>query len=159
MNKSLLPLRKLVPALLALTLLTVAHIASAQQLEYNKGFDDEPKEWIELQAELPPAPKAENLQPFYVGPTATQQFAIDTKSLAIGKDGVIRYTLVAVSQGAPKISATKAYAAPASRKRFMHWGAKTVRGRHRAAICGSPSCVARSIASMQHWRRITFAAI
>ena len=76
MNKSLLPLRKLVPALLALTLLTVAHIASAQQLEYNKGFDDEPKEWIELQAELPPAPKAENLQPFYVGPTATQQLSL-----------------------------------------------------------------------------------
>lgn len=102
MNKSFLPSRKLVPALLTLALLTVAHVSSAQQLEYNKGFDDEPKEWVELQAELPPAPKAENLQPFYVGPTATQEFALDAKSLVIGKDGVIRYTLVAVSQGGAK---------------------------------------------------------
>lgn len=101
MNKLLS--RKLTQTLLGLALLAMAQISIAQQPEYNKGFDnEEPKEWVEIQAELPPAPKAENLQPFYVGPTATQSFALDTKSLVIGKDGVIRYTLVAVSQGGAK---------------------------------------------------------
>lgn len=97
MNKSFLSPSKLTIGLL---MLAATHISLAQQLEYNKGFDnEEAKPWEELKAELPPPPKAENLQSFYVGPTATQSFSLDTKSLAIGKDGVIRYTLVAVSQG------------------------------------------------------------
>lgn len=103
MNKpSLLPL-KLTQMLLGLTLLAMAQISIAQQLEFNKNYkDDETKPWEEIQAELPPAPRDENLLPFYVGPTATQKFAIDAKSLSIGKDGVVRYTLVAVSQGGAK---------------------------------------------------------
>jgi len=103
MNKSFFSSRRLPRTVLGLLLLASAHISTAQQLEYNKGFEEaEAKNWEELEVPPPPAPKAENLQPFYVGPTATQTFAIDTKSLAIGKDGVIRYTLVAVSQGGAK---------------------------------------------------------
>jgi hypothetical protein len=103
MNKSFLLSRKLGQALLGLTLLAVSQISIAQQLELNKNFnDDEVKPWEEIQAELPPAPKDENLLPFYVGPTATQKFAVDAKSISIGKDGVVRYTLVAVSPGGAK---------------------------------------------------------
>ncbi|WP_076593364.1 CNP1-like family protein [Herminiimonas arsenitoxidans] len=103
MNKSFLLSRKLAQTLLGVLLLATAHISIAQQPEYNKGFDNEEAQpWEEIEAELPPAPKVENLQPFYVGPTATQTFALDKKSLVIGKDGVIRYTLVAVSQGGAK---------------------------------------------------------
>ncbi len=103
MNKSFFPSRKLTPTLFGLALLAMAQISIAQQLEFNKDFnDDEVKPWEEIQAELPPAPKDENLLPFYVGPTATQEFAIDAESLSIGKDGVVRYTLVAVSPGGAK---------------------------------------------------------
>ncbi|RBA25147.1 CNP1-like family protein [Herminiimonas fonticola] len=103
MNKSSLLSHKLTQMLLGLTLLAMAQISIAQQLEWNKNFNDEEvKPWEEIQAELPPAPKDENLLPFYVGPTATQKFAIDAKSLSIGKDGVVRYTLVAVSPGGAK---------------------------------------------------------
>ena len=58
-----------------------------------------------LRVQLPATPGADNLIPFYVSPTATQHFAIDEKSLSIGKDGVIRYTMVATSPaGAKNIS-------------------------------------------------------
>lgn len=103
MNKSFFRSRKLTPALFGLVLLAMTQMSIAQQLEFNKNFsDEEVKPWEEIQAELPPAPKDENLLPFYVGPTATQTFSLDAKSLAIGTDGVIRYTLVAVSQGGAK---------------------------------------------------------
>lgn len=103
MNKSSLLSRKLMPALLGLSLFAMAQISIAQQLEWNKTPDEEEaKPWEEIQAELPPAPKDENLLPFYVGPTATQKFSVDAKSLSIGKDGVVRYTLVAVSPGGAK---------------------------------------------------------
>ncbi len=86
------------------TLLFAAHTAFAQA-NFEEDFDDENKTWEEIAIQLPAAPQDENLIPFYVGPTTTQQFAIDSKSLAIGSDGVIRYTLVATSPtGAKNIS-------------------------------------------------------
>lgn len=97
---------KLTQTLCGLTLLVMAQVSIAQQPEFNKNYkEEEVKPWEEVQAELPSAPKAENLLSFYVGPTATQTFAIDSQSLTIGTDGVVRYTLVAVSpSGAKNIS-------------------------------------------------------
>ncbi len=106
MNKSSIFTRQLKHTLLGLSLLVVTQISLAQQLEFNKNYsDEEDKPWEEIAADFPPAPKAENLLPFYVGPTATQTFAVDSKSLSIGTDGVVRYTLVATSpSGAKNIS-------------------------------------------------------
>lgn len=59
----------------------------------------------EAPVELPPYPKEENLQSFFVSPTATHTFMIDLPSVSISKDGVIRYTLVSKSRtGALNIS-------------------------------------------------------
>jgi hypothetical protein len=75
------------------------------QSQFEEDFDDAGKTWQEIAVQLPAAPGAENLIPFYVSPTATQNFSIDGKSLSIGKDGVIRYTMVATSPaGAKNIS-------------------------------------------------------
>ena len=99
MNKSSVP-AKLTQTLFGLALLVMTQVSIAQQLELNKNYsNDDVKPWEEIQAELPPAPTDEDLLPFYVGPTATQKFAVDAKSISIGKDGVVRYTLVAVSPG------------------------------------------------------------
>jgi len=103
MNKFFLSSRKLGQALFGLTLFAMTQISIAQPVEFNKNYkDDEVKPWEEIEAELPLAPKAEDLLHFYVGPTATQKFSVDAKSLSIGKDGVVRYTLVAVSSGGAK---------------------------------------------------------
>jgi len=86
------------------SLLLLAGAVQAQA-QFEEDFDDKDKPWQEVAVQLPAAPKQENLLPFYVSATATQSFAIDIKSLAVGTDGVIRYTLVATSQaGAKNIS-------------------------------------------------------
>src|SRR4051812_48213652 len=64
------------------------------QSRFEEDFDNENKPWQEIAIQLPAAPMAENLLPFYVSATATQSFAIDAKSLTVGADGVIRYTLL-----------------------------------------------------------------
>lgn len=90
--------------LVAVALLTGTVAASAQS-QFEEDFDDKEKPWQEIAVQLPPAPKPENLVQFYVSPTATQTFAVDTQSLSVGSDGVVRYTLVAVSEsGARNVS-------------------------------------------------------
>lgn len=72
--------------------------SSCAQSRFEADFEDLDKPWTEVAVQLPPAPAAENLLQFYVSATATQTFAIDAKSLSVGSDGVIRYTLVANSR-------------------------------------------------------------
>ena len=72
---------------------------------FEQAFDDETVPWQELQTQLPPAPRDANLVPFAVSGGTQYRFAIDATSLAIGSDGVFRYTLVATSsQGARNVS-------------------------------------------------------
>jgi len=65
----------------------------------------EERNWIEGAVKLPAFPKSEDLVKFDIGPATSFQFFIDAKSLSIGQDGVIRYTLVARSaSGAENVS-------------------------------------------------------
>jgi hypothetical protein len=84
---------------------TLCGVAAHAQSRFEQDFDDQEKQWQEVAIQLPSYPKPENLFPFYVSETATQNFAIDSKSLTVGSDGVIRYTLVTNSaSGARNIS-------------------------------------------------------
>lgn len=104
LQPSLPKLRRTLPhlaAAMASLLLGTAHAQSNIEEE----VDDGNKAWKEMAVQLPSPPIAENLIPFYVSPTATQSFAIDAKSLSVGADDVVRYTLVATSTaGATNIS-------------------------------------------------------
>jgi hypothetical protein len=89
----------------AMTLLFAVVTAAHAQSRFEEDFDDKDKPWQEVAVQMPAAPLQENLVPFYVSATATQTFSIDTKSLTVGTDGVIRYTLVSVSDsGARNVS-------------------------------------------------------
>ena len=80
--------------LLLLCFLTLAACGTQKAL---KGFDsdfDSSKPWAELQTQLPAYPKAENLLPFDAGPASDNLHYIDAPSIAVGGDGVVRYTLV-----------------------------------------------------------------
>jgi hypothetical protein len=96
--------------LMSKLLVAFAGMASAvamvhAQSRFEEDFDNENKLWQEIAIQLPAAPTAENLLPFYVSATATQSFAIDAKSLTVGADGVIRYTLLTTStSGARNVS-------------------------------------------------------
>ncbi len=47
--------------------------------------------------ELPPFPKEADLIPFDVSQNTPLSFAVDSKSLSVGSDGVVRYTVVITS--------------------------------------------------------------
>lgn len=72
------------------------------QLPAEDESDEPDKPWKEVAIELPAAPRQENLLPFYVSATATQAFSIDARSVTVGTDGVVRYTLVASSEAGAK---------------------------------------------------------
>ena len=88
----------------ACLVLTLASLALAQ-VNFEDDYEDENKPWQEIALQIPAPPQADNLQSFYVSPTATQKFLIDIKSISVGTDEVVRYTLVSLSsQGAKNIS-------------------------------------------------------
>ncbi len=106
------------PALIAVAFLSLSWPASAQQ-----ALDDEDeieKDWKEVAAQLPEAPKAENLVPFY--DSGTQSFAIDVKSLTIAADNTIRYTLVSVSRGGAKNISYEAIRCESFEKKLYAFG-------------------------------------
>lgn len=82
---------------LIVVLCSVAALARAAA-DLDDDVDAKEKSWQEIALQLPAAPLAENLLSFYVSPLASQTFAIDAKSLSVGLDGVVRYTMVAKSK-------------------------------------------------------------
>jgi hypothetical protein len=83
----------------AAVLLTVAAL-SVPALSW--ADDDANKPPAEIDWQLPAAPAAADLMPFFQSPITKQTFAIDAKSLSVDKDGVIRYTIVGTSTGGAK---------------------------------------------------------
>ncbi|HTP95365.1 MAG TPA: CNP1-like family protein, partial [Burkholderiales bacterium] len=66
---------------------------------------DEDGNWTEQQLKLPPYPKPADLVQFPVGATGGNRFFVDSTSVNIGADGVVRYTLVIRSpSGAENVS-------------------------------------------------------
>src|SRR5437588_5598596 len=85
-------------ALIALAAWSLGAATSFAPAGFDDQFDDQTKKWEEIALQLPAAPQAANLLPFYVSPTASQKFFIDAKSLSVGSDGIVRYTLVSRSE-------------------------------------------------------------
>lgn len=73
--------------------------AAAQWKDWDYQLDQEKKPWSELQQQLPPYPKPENLIKFDIGTNSANQFFIDAPSLSVGDDGVVRYTLMVKAGG------------------------------------------------------------
>jgi hypothetical protein len=73
--------------------------------DFERDFDDDAKAWKEVQASIPPYPKAENLVPFVVSAATRNKYFIDFPSVSVGADGVVRYTVVVKSPaGAETVS-------------------------------------------------------
>lgn len=73
--------------------------AHAWGLGFDRDFDDQKKPWEELQTQLPPYPKAENQQDFYVSGIAGNHYFVDKTTLDMGTDGVVRYVLTIKARG------------------------------------------------------------
>lgn len=90
----------------------------APAAEYlNPDFVEDDKPWEELAAQLPAAPKKENLVPLVVSSATSNRFMIDAASISVGKDGVVRYIVVIESpRGARTVNFEGLRCATAERK-------------------------------------------
>lgn len=65
-----------------------------------RNFDDpDAPKWAEEEVSLPLLPREEDLVEFYVSAMASNRFYIDAANISVGKDGVVRYTLVVRTGG------------------------------------------------------------
>lgn len=104
--------RSILLAACAATVLTTAYPACA-----DRDFEETP--WTETDLKLPPFPAQEDLWPFVVSTTSDNRFRIDGRSLTVGSDGVVRYTLVIISpSGARNVSHEGIRCATAERRLY-----------------------------------------
>lgn len=92
-------LRNIALALVLAAVLGAAAAHAQQGSDWESDFDENRKDWKEIEAKIPAYPKDESLLAFDAGPATPHRFFIDGKSLSIGSDGVVRYTLVVKTAG------------------------------------------------------------
>lgn len=86
----------------ALAFMVAACAQSAANRPLQEDFDSKPPE--AQKALLPPFPKQSNLIRIYVGPATPFEFFVDSASLSVTQDGVVRYTLIARIPSATNVS-------------------------------------------------------
>ncbi len=79
-------------------LLAMPFFAHAEWGEFEFEFEQD-KPWVEIAAHLPTYPAAANLIPFEVSSATRNRHFIDAASISVGKDSVIRYTVVIEAAG------------------------------------------------------------
>lgn len=111
---------------------------------FEADFEEEQKPWEEVQAQLPAYPDAAQAITFEVPSSRPAQFFVDPKSISVGADGVIRFSLIAKSTSGTlnvtyeglrcetrekKLYAFGRKAGEWSRNRFAKWEALPVSAR------------------------------
>lgn len=91
--------RECAKALVALSAMLMAPPAIAQWKDWDYELDQEKKSWQELQAQIPSYPKPGNLLRFDAGANTANVFFVDSASVSVGDDGVVRYTLMIKTGG------------------------------------------------------------
>jgi hypothetical protein len=82
-----------------------ASLYNSDWSKFESDFEENTKTWQEIQAQLPPAPKPENLVEVKLDSSTRNKLLIDATSLSSGDDGVVRYTAIIRSPtGAENIS-------------------------------------------------------
>ncbi len=99
-------MKKILFGLCFMQCLSSLALAQYKTLDPNDANDpDAPRFWSEVEIELPKEGPSNDLRPFYVSANTPLTFAIDAKSLSIGKDDVTRYIIVITSpSGAKQVS-------------------------------------------------------
>jgi hypothetical protein len=87
--------------ILRVLLLILPLTAHAEWGQFDIEFEAD-KPWVELSAQLPPYPKADNLVEFNVSSATQHRHFIDTTSISVGEDKVVRYTVVIEAAGGAK---------------------------------------------------------
>ncbi len=86
-------MRQYLPALMLIAA-TQAHAAAPLSPPDAEEYEVGAKAWVEQEVTPPAYPKASGLVELRTGSLSANRFLIDADTLSIGKDGVVRYTLV-----------------------------------------------------------------
>ncbi len=102
----------------ALTLICVLFLFACAKPAFKDEFESD-KPWIEQLTQLPPYPDEKNLMAFDAGTVSDNQYFVDTTSIKVGEDGVIRFSLVIKSSaGASNVSYEGIRCATSERKLY-----------------------------------------
>lgn len=85
--------------LLVLTALLSLPVQAVRFSLFETDFEEEKKPWEEIQAQLPTYPNITQAIAFEVPSARPALFYVDPKSVVVGADGVVRYSLIAQSSG------------------------------------------------------------
>ncbi len=89
-------------------------------VEFDDQYDEKP--WEEVEVQLPAYPVAGNMIRFKVGAVADTTYLIDSESLSVGSDGVIRYSLEVVSQSGARNVSYEGMRCATAERRFYAFG-------------------------------------
>jgi hypothetical protein len=89
-------------------------------VEFDNDYDEKP--WEEVEIHLPAYPVAASMIRFKVGAIADTTFLIDSESLSVGTDGVIRYTLEVVSPSGARNVSYEGMRCVTAERRFYAFG-------------------------------------
>ncbi|MXS81803.1 CNP1-like family protein [Nitrosomonas oligotropha] len=104
------------PALTAL--ICALLLLSCAKPPFKDEFESD-KPWVEQMTQLPTYPEVKNLLAFDAGAVTSNQYLVDTTSIRIGQDEVIRFTLVVKSSaGAMNVSYEGIRCATSERKLY-----------------------------------------
>lgn len=84
--------------MLPVLMLCLPIVAHAEWGEFEHEFEQD-KPWVEVAAQLPLYPKAENLIEFNVSSATRNRHFIDKESISVDADNVVRYTVVIEAAG------------------------------------------------------------
>ena len=101
-----------------LALICVLFLIACAKPAFKDEFESD-KPWVEQLTQLPAYPDAKNLMAFDAGTVSDNQYFVDTTSIKVGEDGVIRFSLVIKSSaGASNISYEGIRCATSERKLY-----------------------------------------
>ena len=101
-----------------LALIWVLFLIACAKPAFKDEFESD-KPWVEQLTQLPAYPNEKNLMAFDAGTVSDNQYFVDTTSIKVGEDGVIRFSLVIKSSaGASNVSYEGIRCATSERKLY-----------------------------------------
>lgn len=84
--------------------------------------DEETQPWAEAETDFPAYPKPENLIPFEVSPVTRNRHFVDASSVSVGKDNVVRYSVVIEAGGGARNVSFEGMRCGAGERRIYSYG-------------------------------------